>query len=81
MPPQPRLAIAEVAPDAYRAMLGLEACLQAGPLPAALRELVRRLLLRAEDGGAVPATNGQSAHDGEDDKTDEKVRAEPPHET
>ena len=46
-----------------------------------LRELVRRLLLRAEDGGAVPATNGQSAHDGEDDKTDEKVRAEPPHET
>ena len=41
MTPQPRLAIAEVAPDAYRAMLGLEACLQAGPLPAALRELVR----------------------------------------
>lgn len=40
MTPRPRLALAEVAPDAYRAMLGLEAYLRAGPLPAALRELV-----------------------------------------
>lgn len=37
---RPRLALTEVAPDAYRAMLGLEEYLRACPLPATLRALV-----------------------------------------
>lgn len=38
---RPRLAVAEAAPDAYRAMLAWEECLRDSALPADLRELVR----------------------------------------
>lgn len=37
---RPRLSVPEAAPEAYRAMLALDRCLQDGPLPAELRELV-----------------------------------------